>query len=117
MRPDSRLLVVETVLPGDNAMHFGNLYDMAMLVLVGGQERTDAEYTALVQKAGMKIARILPTTMPPSVIEWFRPDARVAGGPFRPPSVLRVVQHVEQRLLRAVQAPVVAVASSSTDSK
>lgn len=69
MRPDSRLLVVETVLPGDNAMHFGNLYDMAMLVLVGGQERTEAEYTALVQKAGMKIARILPTTMPPSVIE------------------------------------------------
>jgi hypothetical protein len=42
---------------------------MAMLVLVGGQERTEAEYTALVQKAGMKVARILPTTMPPSVIE------------------------------------------------
>lgn len=69
MRPDSRLLIVETVLPGDNAMHFGNLYDMAMLVLVGGQERTEAEYSALVQKAGMKIARILPTSMPPSVVE------------------------------------------------
>jgi SAM-dependent methyltransferase len=69
MRPDSRLLVVETVLPGDNVTHFGNLYDMAMLVLVGGQERTEAEYTALMQKAGLKVARILPTSMPPSVIE------------------------------------------------
>ena len=69
MRPDSRLLIVETVLPGDNATHFGNLYDVAMLVLVGGQERTEAEYSALVQKAGLKVARILPTSMPPSVVE------------------------------------------------
>ncbi|MBZ4418606.1 methyltransferase [Myxococcus sp. RHST-1-4] len=69
MRPDSRLLIVETVLPGDNAMHFGNLYDMAMLVLVGGQERTEAEYAELLRKAGLKIARISPTTMPPSVVE------------------------------------------------
>ncbi|QSQ28131.1 methyltransferase [Pyxidicoccus parkwayensis] len=69
MRPDSRLLVVETVLPGDNAMHFGNLYDMAMLVLVGGQERTEAEYSALARRAGMKVSRILPTVMPPSVVE------------------------------------------------
>jgi SAM-dependent methyltransferase len=69
MRPDSKLLVVETVLPGDNAMHFGNLYDMAMLVLVGGQERTEAEYSALANKAGLKMGRIFPTTMPPSVVE------------------------------------------------
>jgi C-methyltransferase len=69
MRPDSRLLIVETVLPGDNAMHFGNLYDMAMLVLVGGQERTEAEYTSLVGRAGLRINRILPTSMPPSVVE------------------------------------------------
>ncbi|MCP3142021.1 acetylserotonin O-methyltransferase [Pyxidicoccus xibeiensis] len=69
MHADSRLLIVETVLPGDNAMHFGNLYDVAMLVLVGGQERTEAEYSALVSKAGLKVSRILPTSMPPSVVE------------------------------------------------
>ncbi|MFP2927504.1 methyltransferase [Pyxidicoccus sp. 3LG] len=69
MRPESKLLIVETVLPGDNAMHFGNLYDVAMLVLVGGRERTEAEYSALLVKAGMKISRILPTSMPPSVVE------------------------------------------------
>lgn len=69
MRPDSRLLIVETVLPGDDAMHFGNLYDMAMLVLVGGQERTEAEYRALVDRAGLRISRIFPTSMPPSVVE------------------------------------------------
>ncbi|WP_301542284.1 methyltransferase [Pyxidicoccus fallax] len=69
MHPNSRLLIVETVLPGDNTMHFGNLYDMAMLVLVGGQERTEEEYSALVAKAGLKVARIHPTSMPPSVVE------------------------------------------------
>ncbi|WP_253816301.1 methyltransferase [Myxococcus xanthus] len=69
MRPDSRLLIVETVLPGDNVPHFGNLYDLAMLVLVGGRERTGPEYTALLEKAGLRLSNVFPTTMPPSVVE------------------------------------------------
>ncbi|NTX58461.1 methyltransferase [Myxococcus sp. CA039A] len=69
MHPGAKLLIVETVLPGDNVSHFGNLYDMAMLVLVGGQERTGTEYTALLEKAGLRIQRVLPTYMPPSVVE------------------------------------------------
>ncbi|WP_254625098.1 acetylserotonin O-methyltransferase [Myxococcus sp. CA051A] len=69
MHPGAKLLIVETVLPGDNVSHFGNLYDMAMLVLVGGQERTGTEYTALLEKAGLRIHRVLPTYMPPSVVE------------------------------------------------
>jgi len=69
MRPDSRLLIVETVLPGDNAMHFGNLQDVAMLLLLGGKERTEPEYAALLGRAGLRISRIFPTSMPPSVVE------------------------------------------------
>ncbi|WP_342374056.1 acetylserotonin O-methyltransferase [Myxococcus stipitatus] len=69
MGPDSKLLIVETVLPGDNQPHFGNLYDVAMMVLVGGRERTGPEYTALVEKAGLRVNRVSPTTMPPSVVE------------------------------------------------
>ncbi|MCP3060322.1 acetylserotonin O-methyltransferase [Myxococcus sp. K38C18041901] len=69
MGPQSKLLIVETVLPGDNVQHFGNLYDMAMLVLVGGRERTGPEYSALVEKAGLRVHRVLPTYMPPSVVE------------------------------------------------
>ncbi len=69
MRPDSRLLIVETVLPGDNVNHFGNLYDMAMLVVVGGRERTHVEYAELLERAGLKLANVYPTTMPPSVVE------------------------------------------------
>ncbi|WP_338866101.1 methyltransferase [Myxococcus stipitatus] len=69
MNPDSKLLIVETVLPGDNVPHFGNLYDVAMLVLVGGRERTGPEYTALVEKAGLRVHRVSPTSMPPSVVE------------------------------------------------
>lgn len=69
MGPQSKLLVVETVLPGDNEPHFGRLYDMAMLVVTGGQERTQREYDALVAKAGFKSVRTVPTSKPPSVIE------------------------------------------------
>ncbi|MFP2906889.1 methyltransferase [Pyxidicoccus sp. 3LFB2] len=69
MRPDSKLLIVEAVLPGDNANHFGNLYDMAMLILLGGKERTAEEYSALLAKVGLRIARVIPTSMPPSVVE------------------------------------------------
>ncbi len=69
MRPDSRLLIVETVLPGDNVPHFGNLYDLAMLVVVGGRERTGVEYGELLAKAGLKLSNVFPTTMPPSVVE------------------------------------------------
>ena len=44
MKPDGRLLIVEMVLPPGDAPHPGKILDMVMLVLIGGQERTEAEY-------------------------------------------------------------------------
>jgi hypothetical protein len=35
----------------------------------GGQERTEEEYSALFRKAGLKLARVVPTASPVSVIE------------------------------------------------
>ena len=55
MRPDGRLLIVETVLPEGNAPHQGKLQDLVMLVFPGGQERTEAEYAALLGKAGFRL--------------------------------------------------------------
>ena len=37
------------------------MLDMAMLVLLGGQERTEAEYAALLGKAGFHLTRVVPT--------------------------------------------------------
>ncbi|MES2791140.1 MAG: methyltransferase [Planctomycetota bacterium] len=64
-----RLLVTESVIPAGNDPFFGKLLDLNMLVIPGGQERTAAEYEALLAKAGFRLTRIVPTTTELSVIE------------------------------------------------
>jgi hypothetical protein len=71
MRADSRLLIVESVLPPGDAPHPGKVLDMVMLVIPGGQERTEAEYAALLAKAGFRLNRVVPTASAVSVVEAF----------------------------------------------
>lgn len=71
MRPDSRLLLVEMVLPDDNAPHPGQILDMMMLVGPGGQERTAAEYRKLLAQAGFDMAGIIATDSHASIVEAF----------------------------------------------
>ena len=73
MKPTSRLLIIEMVLPEGNEPHPGKLLDMMMLVGPGGQERTGGEYRDLLAKAGLRMERIVPTESPVSVV-----DARIA---------------------------------------
>jgi hypothetical protein len=40
-----------------------------MLANPGGQERTDAEYSALLKRAGFKLERIVPTPSPFKILE------------------------------------------------
>ena len=69
MKPGGRILIIEMVLPDGNTPHPGKLLDMMMLVGPGGQERTVSEYHALLAKAGLKIARIVPTASAVSIVE------------------------------------------------
>jgi len=69
MHPESRLLLIEMVLPSGNTPHPGKMLDMMMLVGPGGQERTEAEYAELLAKAGLKLTRVVPTASPVSVVE------------------------------------------------
>lgn len=69
MAPDGRLLIVETVLPEGDTPHQGKVQDMVMLVLPGGQERTEAEYAALLGKAGFRLNRVVATESVVSVVE------------------------------------------------
>ena len=69
MRPDGRLLIVETVLPEGNVPHQGKLQDLVMMVVPGGQERTEAEYAALLGKAGFRLNRVVPTSSVVSIVE------------------------------------------------
>jgi hypothetical protein len=68
-REGARLVVVETILPPGDEPHFGKVLDVAMLVLTGGRERTEAEYAELFAASGFALERVLPTPSPMSVIE------------------------------------------------
>jgi hypothetical protein len=69
--PDSRLLVVEMTLPDGpaGAPSPVPLMDMNMLVMLGGRERTAAEFGALLARCGYMVERVIPTPGPFSVIE------------------------------------------------
>jgi O-methyltransferase len=69
MKPDSKLLIVEFVLPEGDTPHLGKLADMVMLVIPGGQERTTAEYETLLSRAGLRLTRVIPTESPVSIVE------------------------------------------------
>jgi O-methyltransferase domain/Dimerisation domain len=69
MKPDSRLLIIEMVLPADDTPHPGKILDMMMLVGPGGQERTEPEYGRLLGKAGFRLSRVVPTDSAVSIVE------------------------------------------------
>jgi O-methyltransferase domain len=69
MKPESKLLIVEFVLPPDNSPHPGKLLDMVMLTVAGGEERTAEEYGALLAKVGLRMTRVVPTASAASIVE------------------------------------------------
>lgn len=64
-----KLLLVEMILPGRNVAHPSKFLDVEMLMLPGGRERTEAEYKALLEKAGFELTRVVNTQSPNNVIE------------------------------------------------
>jgi hypothetical protein len=71
MKPGSRLLIVEMVIPANDARHPAKGLDISMLVLTKGQERTELEYRELLAKAGFRLERVVSTESPVSVVEAF----------------------------------------------
>ena len=69
MTKDGRVLVVEAVIQPGAATSFSKFMDLNMLVMTGGRERTEAEYRALLDSAGLRLTRIIPTQTEMSVIE------------------------------------------------
>ena len=69
MRQDSRVLLVEFVVPDGGEISFSTLFDLNMLVMNGGRERTVSEFRRLFHAAGLRMTRIIPTLSPLRVIE------------------------------------------------
>jgi hypothetical protein len=64
-----KLLVIEGVVPPGNEPSVSKFFDLAMMVLPGGMERTEEEYRQLFEAAGFRLTEIVPTRTWVSVIE------------------------------------------------
>jgi hypothetical protein len=69
MKPDGRVIVVDTVVPEDDRPDFSKFFDLNMMVMTGGKERTAAEFEQLLAEAGFKLLRVIPTDVPTSIVE------------------------------------------------
>ena len=69
MSPNSKLLVIESVIPPGNEPFHGKFLDLVMLLIPGGKERTQEEYRHLFVQAGFEVTQIVPTGTEVSIIE------------------------------------------------
>lgn len=69
MGEHGRLVLAERVIPDGNTPAEAKLFDINMLVVIGGQERTEAEYRVLFQAAGLRLTRVLATRTALSLVE------------------------------------------------
>lgn len=69
LRKGGRLVVIELMLPDDNAPSLAQLMDINMLVLLSGRERTREEFAKLFFEAGLKLERVKATHSPFFIIE------------------------------------------------
>jgi O-methyltransferase domain len=69
MAANTKLLVIETVIPADDREHLSKLLDLEMLVAGTGKERTAVEYRQLLNRAGFRNTRVIPTVGPASIVE------------------------------------------------
>lgn len=51
---NGRVLIVEHVVPGPENPHFAKLFDIHMMCVLTGRERTEKEYAGLLEKAGLQ---------------------------------------------------------------
>ena len=70
MNAESKVLIIEAVIPGANLPHPGKFLDLNMLAMTGGKERTEREFTELLEQSGLKVTQVIPTHTPMfSIIE------------------------------------------------
>lgn len=65
----SRLLVISRLVQPGNGPDSAKFQDLNMLIHLGGAERTAAETDNLLKVSGLRIARIIPTQSPLSIVE------------------------------------------------
>ncbi|MGW6740716.1 methyltransferase [Streptomyces sp. NPDC055025] len=67
--PGTKLVLVETVLPNDDGPHYAKMLDLTMLAMLGGRERTEEEWHALLAESGFWLDQIVSGSGIVSAIE------------------------------------------------
>jgi hypothetical protein len=65
----THVLLIESVVAPGNEPHFAKWLDLEMLLLPGGKERSESEFSKLLEGAGFKLTRVVPTKGALYVIE------------------------------------------------
>jgi len=70
MGPNSRLLIVERLLPDPNTSSLAHEFDVHMMVVApGGRERDVASYERLLNRAGLTHSTVIPLVFDVSIME------------------------------------------------
>jgi len=69
MNENGKVLIIEMVVPVGNESSPSKILDLQMLIGTGGKERTEKEYRELLEAAGFRLTRIIPTRSPLSIVE------------------------------------------------
>jgi len=69
MNEGGKVLVIDPVLPDETRPHLNWLIDLHMLVITGGQLRTEMQFRDLFDAAGLRLSRVIPTRSPNFILE------------------------------------------------
>lgn len=67
--PTAKLLLVESVIQPQTLDDFAKDLDIEMLVMATGHERTEAEWSAVLTRAGFRLSRVIPAGSVSSILE------------------------------------------------
>ena len=67
--PQARVLVIETILADVPGPDWSKIMDMIMLCFADGRQRTRSEHEQLLDKAGFRLERVIPTMADVSILE------------------------------------------------
>ncbi len=66
---NGRVIIVDRVVPEAADPDFSKFFDLNMMVMTGGKERTAREFDELLAAAGFRFLRVIPTDLPTSIVE------------------------------------------------
>ena len=64
MKPSSKVLIVELLIPEDGSPGLAQFMDLNMMVMLTGRERSAEEFSVLLASCGFKLERVQPTDSP-----------------------------------------------------